>query len=349
MAGRVAFLKESSLGRRGGFGLLGAMQWYYAVGSERRGPVETATFNRLVASGTIQPDTLVWRTGMAEWQAWSEVAPLVADVVDAEPGGVSAANTTTTAQTPWPGQTAAAVDASAGLPLEELWTRIRAHGYAMSVGGCLRMGWESLKINYWGALGTTLLFLLMSGAVQQIPFLGFVAAFLVVPQLTGGVWWYFIRRSRGEDATVGDLFAGFGPAFGQLALIAVFQLLVFLPVFAVVAALMFSSISSGSEPGAGAVVLTGLVSLAVFVVVFRWQFAHALVIDRGCSALGALRLSWRMVGLRFWRLLGLMFMLMLVAMLGMLALIVGVFFVMPLFFSAMVQAYEDAIGPTRKG
>src|SRR5690606_22653740 len=83
MAGRVAFLKESSLGRRGGFGLLGAMQWYYAVGSERRGPVETATFNRLVASGTIQPDTLVWRTGMAEWQAWSEVAPLVADVVDA--------------------------------------------------------------------------------------------------------------------------------------------------------------------------------------------------------------------------------------------------------------------------
>ena len=47
------------------------MQWYYAVGDQRHGPVEHAEFERLVSSGTIRSDTLVWRQGMAEWQAYS--------------------------------------------------------------------------------------------------------------------------------------------------------------------------------------------------------------------------------------------------------------------------------------
>ncbi len=49
------------------------MQWYYAVGDQRQGPVEQAEFERLVSSGTIKSDTLVWRQGMAEWQAYSAV------------------------------------------------------------------------------------------------------------------------------------------------------------------------------------------------------------------------------------------------------------------------------------
>lgn len=49
------------------------MQWYYAVGDQRQGPVEHAEFERLVSSGTIRSDTLVWRQGMTEWQAYSAV------------------------------------------------------------------------------------------------------------------------------------------------------------------------------------------------------------------------------------------------------------------------------------
>ena len=44
------------------------MQWYYAVGDQRHGPVEQAEFDRLVSEGTITADTLVWRQGMAAWQ-----------------------------------------------------------------------------------------------------------------------------------------------------------------------------------------------------------------------------------------------------------------------------------------
>ena len=41
------------------------MSWYYAENNERRGPIEDADFQSLVAAGTIKPDTLVWREGLA--------------------------------------------------------------------------------------------------------------------------------------------------------------------------------------------------------------------------------------------------------------------------------------------
>lgn len=50
------------------------MQWYYAVGEERRGPVEQAELVRLAETGLVTADTLVWRQGMASWQRYAEVA-----------------------------------------------------------------------------------------------------------------------------------------------------------------------------------------------------------------------------------------------------------------------------------
>jgi hypothetical protein len=50
------------------------MAWYYAVGGERRGPIDDRAFQQLVTQGTVGPDTLVWREGMAEWQPYGDVA-----------------------------------------------------------------------------------------------------------------------------------------------------------------------------------------------------------------------------------------------------------------------------------
>ncbi len=49
------------------------MQWYYALGGERLGPVEQAEFERLVASAVIREDTLVWRDGMANWLPFADL------------------------------------------------------------------------------------------------------------------------------------------------------------------------------------------------------------------------------------------------------------------------------------
>ena len=51
------------------------MQWYYALGEQRVGPVSQAEFDRLVQAGTITPQTLVWQQGMTEWKTRAEVVP----------------------------------------------------------------------------------------------------------------------------------------------------------------------------------------------------------------------------------------------------------------------------------
>jgi uncharacterized RDD family membrane protein YckC len=49
------------------------MNWYYVEEGRQTGPVEDAQFDALVTSGHIQPDTLVWHEGLANWQPLREV------------------------------------------------------------------------------------------------------------------------------------------------------------------------------------------------------------------------------------------------------------------------------------
>jgi len=51
------------------------MNWYYDQGGQRQGPVDEAELDRLVASGTVRPETLVWREGMADWAPLKTARP----------------------------------------------------------------------------------------------------------------------------------------------------------------------------------------------------------------------------------------------------------------------------------
>ncbi len=43
------------------------MDWFYADGKDRRGPVPENEFRTLISAGTVKPETLVWRQGMTQW------------------------------------------------------------------------------------------------------------------------------------------------------------------------------------------------------------------------------------------------------------------------------------------
>jgi uncharacterized RDD family membrane protein YckC len=49
------------------------MAWYYAESGQQAGPVEDAQLDELLRSGRIQPETLVWREGMAGWKPYNQV------------------------------------------------------------------------------------------------------------------------------------------------------------------------------------------------------------------------------------------------------------------------------------
>src|SRR5262245_14308702 len=51
------------------------MEWYYAIGGDRNGPVNEEEFQQLVQQGVITPQTLVWRQGFTDWQPYGASAP----------------------------------------------------------------------------------------------------------------------------------------------------------------------------------------------------------------------------------------------------------------------------------
>jgi uncharacterized RDD family membrane protein YckC len=61
------------------------MVWYYVKDGARQGPVEEAELLQLVGQSVVKPDTLVWCDGMANWSAYSTVAPAPAPPPAAPP------------------------------------------------------------------------------------------------------------------------------------------------------------------------------------------------------------------------------------------------------------------------
>src|SRR5437763_15449548 len=73
------------------------MTWYYVEAGQQAGPVDSELLAALISSGRIQPDTLVWREGMASWLPYRDVAsinpppPAAADV-GSPPGPATASD-----------------------------------------------------------------------------------------------------------------------------------------------------------------------------------------------------------------------------------------------------------------
>jgi len=49
--------------------------WYYAIDEDQFGPVGEEDIHRMIASGELHGDDLLWRAGMSEWAEVEEVFP----------------------------------------------------------------------------------------------------------------------------------------------------------------------------------------------------------------------------------------------------------------------------------
>ena len=70
------------------------MEWFYVSNGQQSGPISEAQLDQLLLSNTITPDTLVWRNGLADWQALRIARPTttpVATLIDMPPVGTPCA------------------------------------------------------------------------------------------------------------------------------------------------------------------------------------------------------------------------------------------------------------------
>jgi hypothetical protein len=59
--------------------------WYYAQNDQEKGPVTTAELRSLAASGKLKAADLVWKDGMGDWTAASQIKGLIPDSPAAPP------------------------------------------------------------------------------------------------------------------------------------------------------------------------------------------------------------------------------------------------------------------------
>lgn len=346
------------------------MTWYYAKDKAKVGPIDEAELTQLLQSGAITSDTLVWTEGMPGWQPYSVVRPSASPLA---PTG-SPATCVECGQTFPPEQLITLAGrrvcaackplavqklqegvVSFGQPVdaEELWQTIQQRGFNFTIGSVISLSWKLLLGNFWPCLGVTLLCNLIMMGANQIPFLGVLALFLVQPQMMAGLSWYFLKQFRGEGATLNDAFAGFRRGYGQQALymLIVFGIVIgFVLVCGIPLAIIIPALSSAAKAGSSQawmavpIITITLAAFFFWYLMLCWIFTSILILDKGLTAPAAMKLSRRVVHLRIWKILGFCFVIGLLFLLGFLALIVGLLFMLPLVCASFTRLYEDAFG-----
>jgi hypothetical protein len=204
---------------------------------------------------------------------------------------------------------------------EGIAANLKARAGELDIASCYERSWELLKSNFWSLVGVTaLVVILEKGIVLWTYFsLGQVAEYVVAgligPVFLGGLQYYYLKKIRGHAATSADAFAGFTTALLPLIL--------------------------GGLVG-GVLVACGIILLILpgIYLAVAYTFAWLLIVDRKLDFWTALEVSRRVITAQWWRVLGLVLLGVVFALLGVIALIIGIFVALPLFYGALVYAYE---------
>jgi hypothetical protein len=307
---------------------------YKIIGADQKeyGPVTADQMRQWIREGRVGPQTSVLSEGGATWQPLSSFAEFAGDLA------------ARAAVPPVAGFTA-----PTGLP-EDIFAR----DYQLDIGGCISGGWNLLKNKFGIVFGGCAIYLLIEmgmSVLGNIPFVGIlvtIASLIVAGPLMGGVYHLLLKCIRGQPAEVGDVFAGFRLAFGQLiAGYLVPAIITGLSAIPGAALMAYAIIMMANRDAVDALNLL-LASIGLVVALIpatylgvSWMFTLPLVADKGLDFWAAMGASRRMVGKHFWLVLGLAIVGGLVNLVGFLACCIGLFFSMPIVFSAFMYAYES--------
>jgi hypothetical protein len=341
------------------------MAWYYAVGSERLGPVDDAAMGELVKSGTVGPGTLVWREGMAVWQAWREVSG-ASGVGGAAAEGVASAATRVCSECgkAFPASELIALGnahvcagckpvalskLSEGVRFEDsgevdpavFESAVMARAPGIDPMACLREGRALVMREFWISLGVTLLGMVLLSAGGSIPCVGILFIVFGQPHLTAAMWFYFVRRLRGQPAGVDTLFVGFQKKslYWELTKYGAVIFGLMVPLLVAVFVLAVLTEAKSNEAPVALILGTFAVSIPIMLLSMMWMFAPVLIMDAGLKFGPAMRISRKAVLRNFWSWIGFFLLTALLSVAGMLALCVGLLVVLPWIYAGTAAGY----------
>lgn len=233
--------------------------------------------------------------------------------------------------------------------------RIINEGYDFKFGDYIGRGFDIAKKNWGGFIGFTILFLLLTLVIGQIPkYIGQIANTLFIgPVLTVGFYIVAHKLWRNENTEFGDFFKGFDH-IGQLALTALVQTFIIL---AAVVPFYFMVKDSGlfewymeymadpfgmqgvEPPLPEAWTFLLLIPMIFLATIYSWSYKF--VIFYKMQFWDAMEASRRMISPKWYIFLAFNLVIGIIASLGVLALCIGILFTIPAYMCMMYAAFED--------
>jgi uncharacterized membrane protein len=231
---------------------------------------------------------------------------------------------------------------------------IQFYSGAIDAGECVSNGWNLVKPNYWMYFGITLLAVILISCIPCINF------FLIGP-VGVGVYYVLLKGMRHESVDFGMMFKGF-EKFVPAMVVGLIQSLpgivwTVIDYGANIASLLGRSAGSGSfgdfyqADSSELPIVAGITAAYVvmgflfFVASVIWGitfiFALPILAEHDVSPIDALKLSARAAWSNIGGLILLILIQALVAIAGVLALCIGVFFVIPILYAATAFAYRQ--------
>ena len=232
---------------------------------------------------------------------------------------------------------------------DEAYARIIGTGRSFNIGDVITRGWNVVSANLGLAIGATALVFVVMVVAGIIPCVGSIISLVVQGPMMAGLWVVFLKLHRTGTAAFEDVFAGFQMFLPLFLVTLVSALLVFVALIPAMAVFFLGGVVSGENETLGLMVMmmAGLLAFipAVYLQV-SWAFALPLVIDKKLDFWPAMELSRKVVQKHFFSVFGLMLCVGLMAIVGLIALCVGILVAIPVGIAALAAAYEDLFGNT---
>lgn len=274
---------------------------YRIIGADGReyGPTGADQIRKWIAEGRANAQTRI----QAEGSGWWVPLGSMAEFADMFPAAAAPPKPAETESRPWN---------PADLRTD----------YHISIENCIGRGWKLVMQNFWMLVGAFFIAWVIS-AGGFIPYVGFLISIVVAGPMIGGLYALYLKKIRGEQVDLGQIFIGFGPRFGSLF-----------------AAHIVSMI----------LIIAGLILFIVpgIYLMVSWLFAFPLIIDKGMDFWDAMELSRKMVTRHWWKLFGLALVLLLLSLAGLLVFLVGFFVAGAICVAAVAYGYEDIFTPRRE-
>lgn len=312
---------------------------YTIIGADGReyGPVPADKVRDWVAAGRANAQTRIKPVGSSEWTFVGALPEFAGATPAAAAPAAPLTVATSTAPAPLTGDPKSIAD------------DLIARAAPLDVFGCIGRSFDLWKANLLPLVGVTFVVLVILMVLGAIPLLGVVANLVLTGVFYGGLYYYYLGRMRGEPREFGDAFAGFNRNFGGLALanllLVAITLAVALICFVPWIIAIIVAAKDGGEPNPVIFLGMAIFALPLIYLSVAYTFGFALVIDRGLGPWTALEVSRRVVSKQWFRVFFVLFLSSILAFLGIIGLFIGIFFTLPLFFGAVMYAYEDLCNP----